>query len=148
MCSWRSNSFKKGENSRTKKWSWKKIIQLWNTLGSGKGVPKGSLRKEWGELTEVPGYQRLPVAPAAIMPCLQPFPQQMFVSGEHGCKTSKHFRTFCLEQGLKPRSLFIYWFLTQQHRVLCVCPSPFPHFHLLLLFPTFIFFSRKVRVMV
>lgn len=42
MCSWRSNSFKKGENSRTKKWSWKKIIQLWNTLGSGKGVPKGS----------------------------------------------------------------------------------------------------------
>lgn len=108
--------------------------------GSGQGAPKGSTLHLEGVrgIDQSAGYQRFPAAPAAttlpscLTACLVYSPVES-VSGEPECKTSKHFRTFCLEWGLKPRSLFMYWFLTQQHRVLCVCPSsPFSYFHLFL----------------
>lgn len=67
------------------------------------------------------------------LPCFQPFPQKISLSGEHGCRTSKHFRTFCLEWRLKPRCLFMIGSLLSSTECF-VCA-------LLLLCPTFIFFS-------
>lgn len=100
--------------------------------------------KERREITKVTGHQKL-LAPSAVitlpschpvLSCLQPFPQLMPMSGQHGCKSSKGCNTFYLafsRAGAETKiSLHILVPYPPARRVPCVCPSPaFSSFHLL-----------------